>query len=318
MYDTHILIQSDNSTTVAYLNHMGGCKSTTCNQIAKEIWLWCKNKQLENLEADHESRNFNDRTEWQLNPKIFSIITTKLGNPTIDMFASRLNKQLNRYVSWRPDPGATFVVAFTCDWSCDFNYMFPPFSLVSRTLKKMREDEATAILIVPYWPTQPWFALMLHMLTHPVILLPRSKKTLQLPFAPEKNIPSCQKNNALCMSFIRKSLHSQKFSKRFESVIMSSWRTTTKKQYQTYYQKWQKFTCERQIDSLHPPLNQVLDFLADLFESGLRYSALNTARSALSTFISVNIVPVGSHPHVKRFMKGVFEQRPSVPQYKKT
>ena len=99
---------------------------------------------------------------------------------------------------------------------------------------------------------------------------------------------------------------------------MSSWRTTTKKQYQTYYKKWQKFTCERQIDSLHPPLNQVLDFLEDLFESGLSYSALNTARSALSTFISVNNVPVGSHPYVKRFMKGVFEQRPSVSRYTKT
>ena len=133
MCDTHILIQSHNSTTLANLNHTGGCKSTTCNQIAKEIWLWCKNKQLwltashipgiENLEADHESRNFNDRTEWQLNPKIFSIITTKLGNPTKDMFASRLSKQLNRYVSWRPETGATFVDAFTCDWSCDFNYI---------------------------------------------------------------------------------------------------------------------------------------------------------------------------------------------------
>ena len=42
MANTHILVKTDNSTTVAYLTHMGGSKSTSCNKIARDVWLWCK------------------------------------------------------------------------------------------------------------------------------------------------------------------------------------------------------------------------------------------------------------------------------------
>ena len=62
----------------------------------------------------------------------------------------------------------------------------------------------------------------------------------------------------------------------------------------------------------------MLDFLVELFDSGLQYSAINTARSALSTFISINNTPIGSHPLLRRFLKGVFQQRPAIPRYSKT
>lgn len=56
-----------------------------------------------------------------------------------------------------------------------------------------------------------------------------------------------------------------------------------------------------------------MDFLTDLFEAGLGYSSLNTARSALSAFgLTFSNVPVGRHPLVVRFMKGVFNIRPVV------
>jgi hypothetical protein len=69
---------------------------------------------------------------------------------------------------------------------------------------------------------------------------------------------------------------------------------------------------------MHPNVSQVLEFLAELFHSGLHYSAINTARSALSTFISIDNKPSGSHPLIIRFMKGVFEMRPAMPRYQIT
>ena len=46
---------------------------------------------------------------------------------------------------------------------------------------------------------------------------------------------------------------------------------------------------------------------------------MNTARSALSCLLkSFNGVPFGSHPIVSRFLKGVFESRPTVPRYTET
>ena len=56
-----------------------------------------------------------------------------------------------------------------------------------------------------------------------------------------------------------------------------------------------------------------------LFKSGLGYSCLNTAWSAISPVLSLQSgTPVGTHPLVVRFMKGVFEKRPSLPRYSST
>ena len=63
-------------------------------------------------------------------------------------------------------------------------------------------------------------------------------------------------------------------------------------------------------------MKEVLSYLADLFKGGLGYSALCTHRSALSTIISIPGYGVLSdHPLITRFIKGVFNLRPSVPRY---
>ena len=54
-----------------------------------------------------------------------------------------------------------------------------------------------------------------------------------------------------------------------------------------------------------------------MFDSGLNYSTLNTARSALSNVISFSdnaSVYFGKHPLVIRFMRGVFTLRPKLPK----
>lgn len=55
-----------------------------------------------------------------------------------------------------------------------------------------------------------------------------------------------------------------------------------------------------------------------LFSSGLGYSAINTARSALSSVITLENGTFGSQPLVGRFMKGIYEMKPSLPRYAST
>lgn len=59
----------------------------------------------------------------------------------------------------------------------------------------------------------------------------------------------------------------------------------------------------------------MLDFLVQLYEEGLGYSSLNTARCALSTFIVSGSSTIGAHPLVVRFLKGVFNARPTAARY---
>jgi hypothetical protein len=57
-------------------------------------------------------------------------------------------------------------------------------------------------------------------------------------------------------------------------------------------------------------------FLTSLYENSLSYSAINSARSALSVFGIVHDgVTFGSHPIVIRFMKCIYNLRPPIPRY---
>ena len=78
------------------------------------------------------------------------------------------------------------------------------------------------------------------------------------------------------------------------------------------------FCDQREVNPLLPSISQVLDFLSELFHSGLGYSGLCTARSALSSVITIDDKPLGQHHLIKRFMKGVFHLRPSLPRYSVT
>lgn len=60
----------------------------------------------------------------------------------------------------------------------------------------------------------------------------------------------------------------------------------------------------------------MIQFLTEQFEAGLGYSSLNTARGALSSLgLKLEQFSAGSHPLVVRFMKGVFNLRPTTPRY---
>jgi len=202
--DTHIKVLTDNTTTVAYINHMGGSISPACNDTARDIWLWCieQNNWLTathipgklNVEADAESRTFSDDTEWKLCTKIFELVCARFGEPDVDLFASRTNYQCKPYVAWRPDPEADQIDAFTVDWGQYNNvYIFPPFSLLTRVLQKMRMDGASGIVIAPEWPTQPWYSQLLQMTTAKLMMLPVSTTTLTLTHAPEAVHPLAHK-----------------------------------------------------------------------------------------------------------------------------
>lgn len=169
LVDKEILLRIDNTTAISYINRMGGVQYTHLNDIAREIWQWCEERRLfifasyikskDNTEADQESRHINVDTEWELSRSAFHDIVLHYGTPEIDLFATCLNAKCHKYVSWKRDPHAFDIDAFTLDWGNLYFYSFPPFSLILKCLRKIITDKATGVLIVPYWPSQPWYPL---------------------------------------------------------------------------------------------------------------------------------------------------------------
>ena len=48
----------------------------------------------------------------------------------LDCFTLRLNTQLPKYISNKPDPYAYLIDAFSVHWGFYKYYLFPPFSLI--------------------------------------------------------------------------------------------------------------------------------------------------------------------------------------------
>ena len=76
------------------------------------------------------------------------------------------------------------------------------------------------------------------------------------------------------------------------------------------------FCSERGFDPISPSVNNVLEFLLQLYKKCLSYSSINTHRSALSCFITIDNCDVGQHPVVCRFMKGIYQLRPTQSRYR--
>ena len=179
----NIQIKTDNRTTVAYVNHLGGTHSSELNNLSMDLWMWAMQRNIfltaeylpgvTNIVADEESRTARDRCDWMIHPQIFAHLQRKMGPIEVDMFASRLTHQLPRFFSWRPDPLAEATDALAQDWKGFGGYANPPWCLLLSTLAKIREQEAQVLLIAPVWKTQAWYPLVLELLIDLPQLLPR-------------------------------------------------------------------------------------------------------------------------------------------------
>ncbi len=82
LHEKHILVRSDNTATVAYINHQGGLRSRRMSQLARHLLLWSQ-KHLRSLRAVHVPGELNRAAdelsrqhalpgEWRLHPRYSS------------------------------------------------------------------------------------------------------------------------------------------------------------------------------------------------------------------------------------------------------
>ena len=154
-----VMIATDNSTVVSYINKQGGTHSPTLLRLTVELLLWLDMLEAQNMvdsrapplvrgsehipgclieTADHLSRpNQPIPTEWSLHPEIMRRIFRVWGTPKVDMFATWSNSHLPRFMSPIPEPRALAVDALSQVWQGRSMYLFPPFPLLSKVIQKL-------------------------------------------------------------------------------------------------------------------------------------------------------------------------------------
>ena len=113
--------------------------------------------------------------------------------PEVDLFASRVNAQVDCFVAYRPDPHASHIDAFTISWSDMTFYAFPPFACLGKVIRKIITDKSRGILITPDWKTQYWFPMMDRINCDAPFIISPSPHQLQLPNKPSTRHPLSSK-----------------------------------------------------------------------------------------------------------------------------
>ena len=189
-----VLIATDNTTVVAYINKEGGMRSGSLCALLWRLLCWCSLNQIVlkarhipgrlNVIADKLSRQRQViQTEWSLHQETFDLLCQTWHYPRVDMFATRYNCKLVQFVSPIPDPKAWSVDALTLSWEDLDMYLFPPVSLMGKVVSKLSDHwYRRAILIAPGWPNMPWFWDLVELSARVPLCLPHHPDLVTQPF----------------------------------------------------------------------------------------------------------------------------------------
>jgi len=182
----------DNATVVAYIRKQGGTRSGALCRMTWELLQFCAQEGIvlvprhipgrRNILADQLSRMGKlVQTEWTLHMDVVSQLCLLWDSPTVDLFATRLNKRLPLYISPLPDEDALEVDSLAASWDGLNAYAYPPISLIQHVLNKVSTSQVRVILIAPCWPNQAWFPVLLELLTDLPRRIPNWERLLWHP-----------------------------------------------------------------------------------------------------------------------------------------
>ena len=158
----HVLIRTDNTATMYYINKQGGLVSPTLDALARELTLWCASR-LESIRASHVAGRQNSGADllsrgryryddWSLHPGVVRQIFQRYGSPEVDLFASEENAKCARFFSMR-GTAPLGLDAMMHDWPMGLLYAFPPLSLIYQVLDRVRLQGLSLLLVAPGWGT---------------------------------------------------------------------------------------------------------------------------------------------------------------------
>ena len=256
-----VVLATNNTTVVAYLQNQGGIRCHALFLLCKEILLLCLLLHIHlvvrhipgtfTVLAECLSRFHNPvNTEWELRQVVFDSVVLRWDRPHVDLFATSLNHKLETFVSPVPDPLSFAVDAMPLSWDGMFAYTFPPFRFLLQVLLKIKQSDCKIILIAPAWPRQAWF---------PELLLLSCARPLKLPFRRD-----------LLSQFKGKVVHPRPESLHLHAWLLSTSHISKSVRQSTgivYEAKWAIF-CDwcsgRDIDPVRVTVQQLADFLVYL------------------------------------------------------
>ncbi|KAL0152047.1 hypothetical protein M9458_052651, partial [Cirrhinus mrigala] len=285
----HVLVRTDNTATVAYINRQGGLRSRRMSQLARHLLLWSQTrlKSLRavhipgelNRAADQLSRQPTHPGEWRLHPQTVQLIWSRFGEAQIDLFASPESSHCQLYYSLSEAPLGRDALA----------HSWPPGpNLLAQTLCKIREDGEQVLLVAPYWPT-------------------RTCPSLEDPLEEGPSFSGDGHNLAPAS----RSMEPTRVASGRDTAVIE---TITQQAYALRWGLFVDWCASRGEDPQRCPIAVVLSFLQEKLERRLSPSTLKVYVAAIAAYHdAVDGASIGKHQLVVRFLRGARRVNPPRP-----
>jgi hypothetical protein len=184
--DRVVRVHEDNSVTQSVLGRFAS-RSPVLMTEYRHLWALLDELHVQlqvvrvasehNL-ADAPSRAV-DRSDYRLDCSVFASLDALWGPHDVDLFASDTNTHLPQFFSLNRCPGTSGVNALLQSWQGLNGFANPPLetSVLLQVVQKIREDRATVTLLVPCWPSQPWYHELM-LLAADTVALPQATFSL--------------------------------------------------------------------------------------------------------------------------------------------
>ena len=269
-----VLVATDNSTVVAYINKQGGTHSAEMCALLWKIMTWCHHYQITfkarhipgclNVMADLLSRlNQVQSTEWSLHLHVFHQICQKWFTPPVDLFATHLNHKLPLYVSPVPDPNA---------WDVDEHKLDESHCIwLPSNSSPSQGDPKNQAMPLPTHRNSPRLARDALVLG-PSAALNRDPTSTSSVNNSSQTVPQLcvpqQSTTSQPPRLVSRSgqLQEQGFSVEVAERIAAPQRSSTRTIYKSKWALFEKWCRENSVDFSTPSVKQVSDFFMYLYQ----------------------------------------------------
>ena len=280
-----VLIATDNTIVVAYINKEEGVKLDSLCALLWRILSWCTRSQVTfrarhipcrlNVIADKLSRlSQTIQTEWPLHPEVFQAICSRWHQPEVDLFATRFNNKLPQFVSPVPRPPG-----LGSERTQPFLGGSGPICLPTGSHLGQSGGKVTGLPLQPVNPDctgVPQDALVLgpggNVQPDPTV----SAQHSQLGVSTIQPGPSQEpgKSEPTCLAPRASAIKEQGFSEAVAARIEAPQRGSTRSVYEAKWTIFTKWCPSNQVDFRAPPLKAIADFLLHLFQALLMATGL--------------------------------------------
>ena len=136
------------------------------HQLAVDIFHTAKENNIE-VEVEWIPRSLNEKADylgkivdfddWTVKDCHFHAVNSYWGPWSVDCFASYKIHKIPRFYSKFFNPGSFGVNSLAFNWEGENCWLVPPVSLVKNVICHVCFCRCRAILVVPYWPSAPFW-----------------------------------------------------------------------------------------------------------------------------------------------------------------